>query len=123
INEKLTRYDISFQDIVQIIVASKMDMRCAAENLKIFKDKLPKHVEVFAISSLNKEGVRALVFFIADTLDKIPKSAETEELVTITHIPEEDPFHISRADDGAFILSVPKVKRLFKILDLTSNEG
>lgn len=123
INEELSRYDISLQDKVQIVVASKMDMSGAAENLKIFKDKLPKHVEVFPISSLNKEGVRALVFFIADTLDKIPKSAETEELVTITHIPEESPFHISRADDGAFILSGPKVERLFKITDFTSDEG
>src|SRR5699024_8769413 len=83
----------------------------------------PKHVEVFPISSLNKEGGRALVFFIADTSDKIPKSAETEELVTITHIPEESPFHISRADDGAFILSGPTVERLFEPTHFTSDTG
>src|SRR5699024_3348377 len=81
-----------------------------------------KHVEVFPISSFNKEGVRALVFFIADTLDKIPKSAETAELVTITHIPEEAPIHISRADDGAFILSGQKVERIFRITYITSDE-
>src|SRR5699024_1057645 len=44
INEELSRYDISLQDKVQIVVASKMYMPCAAETLKIFKDKLPKHV-------------------------------------------------------------------------------
>src|SRR5699024_12723534 len=80
INEALSRYDISLQDKVQIVVASKMDMPCAAENLKIFKDKLPKHVEVFTISSINKEEVRALVYFIADTLDTITISAENDEL-------------------------------------------
>src|SRR5699024_12621828 len=79
INEELSRYDISLQDKVQIVVASKIDRPCAAENLKMFKDKLPKHVEVVPISSLNKEGVRAIVFLIADTLDKLPKSAETYE--------------------------------------------
>src|SRR5699024_11682981 len=78
INEELSRYDISLQDKVQIVVASKMDMPCAAENLKIFKEKLQKHVEVFSISSLNKERVRALVFFITDTLNKIQKSEENE---------------------------------------------
>src|SRR5699024_5278408 len=122
-NEGLSRYDISLQGKVQIVVASKMDMPCAAETLKIFKDKLQKHVECFPISSLNKEGVIALVVFIADTLDKIPKPAETDELVTITHIPEEAPFPISRADDGANILSGPKVERLFQITDFTSDGG
>src|SRR5699024_665155 len=61
INEEWIRYDIRVPDKVQIVVANKMDMPGAAENLKIFKDKLTKHVEVFPISSLNKEGVRALV--------------------------------------------------------------
>src|SRR5699024_12287753 len=59
----------------------------------------------------------------AATMHQLLKSAEQYELITITHIPAESPFHISRADDGAFILSGPKVERLFKITDITSDEG
>src|SRR5699024_5833446 len=61
INEELSRYDISLQDKVQIVVASKKDMPGAAENLKIFKDKLPTHDKIFPISSLHKEENRTQV--------------------------------------------------------------
>lgn len=123
INKELSQYDISLQDKWQVIVASKMDMPGATENLEEFKGKIDDGIEVFPISSITKSGVRELVFYIADALDRIPKTAEKDEKVMITHVPKEASFHISRGDDGSFELTGPKIEKLFKMTDFNSEEG
>ena len=123
INEELKAYDEKLMEKPQIIVANKMDIPNAKENLAHFQAKLPKDVEVFPISAITKEGLRQLLFAIADKLEQIPKTVETEEQVVIEHKKEEEPFTISRADDGVFILAGEKVERLFKMTNFHSDEA
>lgn len=123
INKELKAYDEKFMEKPQIIVANKMDIPNAKENLAHFQAKLPKDVEVFPISAITKEGLRQLLFAIADKLEQIPKTVETEEQVVIEHKKEEEPFTISRADDGVFILAGEKVERLFKMTNFHSDEA
>lgn len=123
INEELKTYDEKLMEKPQIIVANKMDMPNAKENLAHFQAKLPEDVEVFPISAITKEGLRQLLFAIANKLEQIPKTVETEEQVVIEHKKEEKPFTISRADDGVFILAGEKVERLFKMTNFHSDEA
>ena len=123
INKELKAYDEKFMEKPQIIVANKMDIPNAKENLAHFQAKLPKDVEVFPISAITKEGLRQLLFAIADKLEQIPKTVETEEQVVIEHKKDEKPFTISRADDGVFILAGEKVERLFKMTNFHSDEA
>lgn len=123
INEELKTYDEKLMEKPQIIVANKMDMPNAKENLAHFQAKLPEDVEVFPISAITKEGLRQLLFAIADKLEQIPKTVETEEQVVIEHKKDEKPFTISRADDGVFILAGEKVERLFKMTNFHSDEA
>lgn len=123
INEELKAYDEKLMEKPQIIVANKMDMLNAKKNLAHFQAKLPEDVEVFPISAITKEGLRQLLFAIADKLEQIPKTVETEEQVVIEHKKEEKPFTISRADDGVFILAGEKVERLFKMTNFHSDEA
>lgn len=123
INEELKAYDEKLMEKPQIIVANKMDMPNAKENLAHFQAKLPEDVEVFPISAITKEGLRQLLFAIADKLEQIPKTVETEEQVVIEHKKDEKPFTISRADDGVFILAGEKVERLFKMTNFHSDEA
>lgn len=123
INEELKTYDEKLMEKPQIIVANKMDMPNAKENLAHFQAKLPEDVEVFPISAITKEGLRQLLFAIANKLEQIPKTVETEEQVVIEHKKDEKPFTISRADDGVFILAGEKVERLFKMTNFHSDEA
>lgn len=123
INEELKAYDEKLMEKPQIIVANKMDMPNAKKNLAHFQAKLPEDVEVFPISAITKEGLRQLLFAIANKLEQIPKTVETEEQVVIEHKKDEKPFTISRADDGVFILAGEKVERLFKMTNFHSDEA
>ena len=124
INEELSQYDKKLNEKKQIIVANKMDMPGAKENLENFTNKLNKEVFVYPISALTKDGLKQLLYGIADMLDQIPKSTDLiDEQVIIQPKAEEESFTISRDDDGAFVLSGSKIERLFKMTNFSSDEG
>src|SRR5699024_7964334 len=106
------------------IVANKMDMPQAEENLRAFQKEIDEEIDIFPISALTKSGINELIYAIADVLEKIPKdTSPLTEKVVITYKEEEPDFEIKRADDGAFILSGEKVERLFVMTDFSTNEG
>lgn len=123
INLELKEYDATLMEKKQIVVANKMDMPNAAENLQQFRRKLATDVEVFPISALTKSGLKELIYHIADLLEQIPKQHLEFEEVVIEFAEAEVPFVISRADDGAFILSGTKVETLLNRTDFSTDEG
>lgn len=124
INEELSQYDAQLTDKKQIIVANKMDMPDAEENLAIFKEKVGPDVKILPISSITRKGLDVLLYTIADTLERIPKSARTlDEQVIIKPEEKVAAFKITRDDDGAYVLSGAEVEKLFKMTDFTSDEG
>ena len=127
INLELKAYDQKLTDRPQIIVANKMDMPQAEENLKMFKKQLGEDVQVYAISALTKDGLRDVLFAIADTLESIPKiSTEKEDMketVVYRHVKAEKDFTISRDSDGVYVITGDKVETLFKMTDFASNES
>ena len=127
INKELKEYDQQLMSRPQLIVANKMDMPGADDNLKKFKNKLDDNVDIYPISTITKEGVRDLLFAIANLLDQIPKDVvdieETEHKVVYRHEKEEAPFTISRDTDGAFKLSGHEIERLFQMTDFAREEA
>ncbi|WP_188453518.1 GTPase ObgE [Virgibacillus oceani] len=127
INQEIKEYDEKLMNRPQIIAANKMDMPGAEENLQIFKRKLTEDFPVFPISALTKEGLRDILFEIADTLETIPKTApiadDSDEEVVYRYQKEKEPFTISRDDDGAFVLSGIKIEKLFKMTDFNRDEA
>lgn len=127
INNELNAYDPKLMDRPQIIVANKMDMPGAEENLENFKLKIDENVKVFSISTLTKDGIRDMLFAIADLLDTIPKYMEEpeaiEEKVVYRYRKPEEPFKITRDPDGAYVLFGESIETLFKMTDFTSNES
>lgn len=127
INQELIEYDMKLTERPQIIAANKMDMPGASDNLEMFKEQLGEDVPVYEISALTKEGLRDILFAIADQLDAIPKVApkmdEVEEKVIYRHTKEDAPFEITRDDDGAYVLSGVKIEKLFKMTDFARDEA
>lgn len=127
INEELKEYDQKLMNRPQLIVANKMDMPGANENLDKFKAKLDDDVQVYPISTITKDGVRDLLFAIANLLEQIPKQTtdleETEHKVVYRHEKEEAPFTITRDIDGTFMLSGNEIERLFQMTDFSREEA
>jgi GTP-binding protein len=107
INKELESYNMDLLKRPQIVVANKMDLPEANENLKVFKEKLG--IEVIPISAITSQNLNALLYKIADTLDLLRKEqtteVETETVVEYTFKPSEPPFTSPKGDDGVFQLT------------------
>ncbi|EAG0994063.1 GTPase ObgE [Listeria monocytogenes] len=120
INNELEQYNLRLMERPQIIVANKMDMPDAEENLNEFKTKIAEDIPVFPISAVTKTGLRELLLAIADKLETTPEfplneilEQEDEDTVLYKYVAKEPDFEISREPDGTFVLSGAKIERLF----------
>lgn len=129
INEELKQYDLRLTERPQIVVANKMDMPGAEENLMEFKKKLGEGVKVFPISAITKKGLKPLLHEIADLLETTPSfelhdiADESDAAVVYKFEKKEQDFEITRDDDGAFVLRGEKIERLFKMTDFSRDES
>ncbi|MBD7983046.1 GTPase ObgE [Sporosarcina sp. Sa2YVA2] len=131
INEELEKYNLRLMERPQIIVANKMDMPDAEENLEAFKKKLnDDNALIFPISALTREGLDQLLFSVAELLETTPEFPmheieEEDENRSVLYKHEADPedFNISRDDDGAFIVSGYTIERLFKMTDFNFDQS
>ncbi|PLS15642.1 GTPase ObgE [Bacillus sp. M6-12] len=130
INKELEEYNLRLTERPQIIAANKMDMPDSEENLKKFKDKLEDDVPVFSISAVTREGLRDLLFAVADKIEATPEfplQHQEEETgihrVLYKHEAAQAGFSITRDPDGAFVLSGPKVEKAFKMTDFQRDES
>lgn len=131
INKELQEYNLRLTERPQIIVANKMDMPEAEENLKAFKEKLNGEHQIFPISAVTRTGLRDLLFTIADTIERTPEfpleHEEEEETgvhrVLYKHEADPDAFKITRDPDGAYVVSGEKVEKLFKMTDFSREES
>lgn len=127
INEELEQYDSSLRAKKQIIVANKMDLPGAEENLASFKQRLQEDIPVYPISAVTKQGLQDVLLKIADMLEEIPKDVspieETHEKVVYRYEKRDDDFKITRDPDGAFVISGEKIERLLKMTDFTQYEA
>lgn len=131
INKELQEYNLRLTERPQIIVANKMDMPDAEENLQIFKEKLQEDYPIFPISAISRKGLRELLFAVADKIEETPEfplqHEEEEETgvhrVVYKHEADADAFNITRDPDGAFVLSGDKIERLFKMTDFSRDES
>ncbi|MFD1705565.1 GTPase ObgE [Siminovitchia sediminis] len=131
INEELEKYNLRLMERPQIIVANKMDMPGASDNLEHVKSRLEQDYPIYPISALTRQGLRELLFGIADKLEETPEFplhepvGESEEVnrVVYKHEETEDPFTITRESDGSYVVSGAKVERLFKMTDFSREES
>ncbi|MGD6872567.1 GTPase ObgE [Sutcliffiella horikoshii] len=128
INAELKEYNMRLTERAQLVVANKMDMPDAEENLEIFKEQLGEDVKVFPISALTRSGLRDLLYAVADELETAPEyplyeEEAIEQRVVYKHEAEELPFMITRDPDGAFVLSGEKLEKLFIMTNFNHEES
>jgi GTP-binding protein len=130
INKELEEYNLRLTERPQIIVANKMDMPEAEENLQKFKEQLEEDFPIFPISALSRKGLRELLFAIADKIEQTPEfpldhEEEDTGVTRVLYKHEADPeaFYITREPDGAFVISGEKVEKLFKMTNFQTEES
>ena len=121
INKELENFDSTLLNRPMIIVANKMDMPGAEENLAEFKKKVKK--DVIAISTIQKKNLDELLYKIADVLETQSEITlfEEDEMEEVTYTYQEDKnFEIELDSDGVFNVTGDKIKRLFDMTDFDS---
>src|SRR5690625_4023589 len=123
INKELESYGSNLIEKPQVIVANKIDMPGSEEKLEKLKEQLPANTEVVEISTYTQTNVDKLLYKIADKLENIPHEPHEEEEITIRYEEKEAPFKVTRSDDGAYVLSGPRIERIFHATDFTYDES
>lgn len=129
INEELKAYEHRLEDRPQIVVANKMDIPDAEDNLTIFKEQLnDTSVRIIPLSTVMHDNIDELLYAIADTLEEVKDvdfNKEEEDLgvnrVVYKHTPSQDAFTITRDDDAAYVVSGKAIERMFKMTDFNSD--
>ncbi len=129
INQELGEYNMRLLERPQIVVANKMDIPAAQENLEEFKSKLTadgEEVDIVEISAFTRTNVDNLLYKISDILDSTDPNMlyelDTEEesmenRVLYKHKPKDETFKITRDDTGAYVVSGPGIERAFLMTD------
>ena len=124
INKELENFKTNLLNKKQIVIANKMDLPNAEENLRKFKEKVD--VEVFPISAVTKEGIDAVLYRMADILDEIKKEPLYSEEKFESHIlykfEEEKPFEITKEDD-VWVITGEKVEKILKMTKFQTDES
>lgn len=120
INKELKDFDEKLLNRPQVIVANKMDIEGAKENLKRFKEKYD--LPVYEVSAIKSEGLDKVLIAIADELDKIKEIPLFEEEAFESHVlykfKKEQPFTITK-DNDIYVIKGKEVEKLFKMTKFT----
>ena len=124
INKELKEYNEKLLNKPMIIIANKMDLPEAKENLKEFRKKVTN--EIYEVSAVTNNGLQKVVDRLADILDTIPNNPLYDESQIESHVlykfKKEEPFTITKEDD-AWVISGKEVERIFKMTKFSSDEA
>jgi len=127
INQELKMYNLKLEDRPQIVVANKMDVPEAKENLQRFMEQLPD-IQVYEISAATRQGLQELMYAIGDILATLPEKmaveevAEVEERVVYRAEKEPDAFEVHRENE-IFVVSGEKIEKLVRMTNLNSYDA
>lgn len=125
INKELEVFNKKLIEKPMIIIANKMDLPEAKDNLEEFKKKVD--CEIFEVSGATNTGLQIVVDRLADLIDSIPDNPLYDESQIESHVlykfKKEEPFTISRDQDGTFVISGEEVERIFKMTKFSSDDA
>ena len=126
INAELKKYSEKIARRTQILVANKIDLPEAQENLPRLKELAEKEgLQFFAISAATREGVKELISYVGEWLDNYVEEPEQEEEVKVYDETAEDPdkITITRNDAGDFIVHGKAIEKLVIMTNFNNDEA
>lgn len=135
INHELETHNLRLLERPQLIVANKMDMPNAEENLAEFRKKIAAQqtdefadpIQIFPISSIAKKGIQPLLNATADLLEVTPEfllyeQDMEEDVVQYNYQSSEPEFTVDREPDASWTLHGEKIEKLFQMTNFDHDE-
>ncbi len=130
INAEIAAYSAELAKRPQIIVANKCDLFYEGEGEEVLQSLKEAFegdgVRVFPISAASGKGVKELLYYVKDRL----KECESEPLVfEKEYDPQEElrfvnePFSVSKTEDGVYVVEGPRIERMLGYTNLDSEKG
>ena len=126
IKNELSLYDETLKNKPYIIIANKMDLESAKDNLARFKEKYPEE-KIFEISALNKEGLNDLIDYLQELVEKCDEvilydENQLKESHVLYKFKNEKPFTVKR-ENNIWILSGHDIETLFYMTRFDEDES
>ena len=124
INKELKEFNEKLLEKPQIIIANKMDLEGAKENLEKFKSNVD--CEIFEVSAATNTGLQPVIDKLGELLKEIPINplydANQIESHVLYKFKKEEPYTITK-EDGVWVISGKEVERIFKMTKFNSEEA
>ena len=125
INKELEEFSPKLIQKSMIIIANKMDIEGASNNLKEFK-KLVKDIPIFEIEAMNNKGLDSVIEHLGSMVTELENSPLYEEDKFESHVlykfRAEKPFTITK-DNHTWVIRGEKVEKLFKMTNFNTEEA
>lgn len=126
INYELSVYDPELPKRTQIVIGNKCDFVESAENRAILEAYCRKEgIEFFPVSALMREGLSPLVHRTHEVLGTLGPLTVYEPEITAEELdfkPERE-IEVTRADDGAFVVTGPHLERFLYTINPDDRES
>lgn len=127
INNELGQYELRLLERPQIVIANKMDLEHANENLERFKKAYPD-IPIYPTITIISEGLDEVLYRVADlllTTPEFPLTGETaqEEGVMYKYIPKGPDFTVMNMGNGQWRLEGPRIEKLFAMTDFSADSN
>lgn len=126
INKELKDFNEKLMEKPMIVIANKMDIEGAKENLDEFKKKVGD-IKIFEVSAATNDGLQKVVDYLAEVLDSIPVNPLYDDSQIESHVlykfKKEEPFTITKEEEGLYVITGKEVERLFKMTKFQSEEA
>ena len=122
IRKEIEEYNGSLKKKQEIVIANKMDLDSAQDNLKKFKKAYP-NLEVIEISCMNNTGIDDLINILNEKLKKIPEvKLYNEADYKLYKFVDKAPYTITR-DGNIWIVKGKEIETLLKMTRFEEDEG
>ncbi len=125
INKELEAFHKKLIEKPMIVIANKMDIEGAKENLEEFQKKVS--CEIFEVSAAMNQGLTQVVDRLADLLDEIPSTHLFEDDQIESHVlykfKKEEPFTITREAEDLWAVQGEEVEKLLKRTKFSGEEA
>ena len=126
IRNEIKKYDENLYNKKELIVANKMDIEIAKENLKRFKKEF-KDKEIIEVSAATLAGTKELIFKLREILESLPEEEvfqkEEFEDYVLYEFKKVKPYKITREGEHTWVLSGKELEKLLKMTRFNSDES
>lgn len=125
INQELSLYNEKLAQRQQIIAANKMDLPEAQENLARVAEYMAKEGrELYPVSAATGEGLTKLMQRAGQLLAEYVEESEISiEAPVVYEVKPEEPFTITRDDDGAYVVHGKEIEKTVAMINFDNDEG